>query len=40
MVAAHSESELLLKTSISVNLFISVFVVASKEFGTGNGLAW
>jgi hypothetical protein len=34
--AAHSESELLLNASMYVNLFISVFVVASKDCGTGN----
>jgi hypothetical protein len=38
--AAHAESELLLNTSMSVSLFISVFVVASKDCGTGSGLAW
>jgi hypothetical protein len=37
---AHSESELRLDKSMSVSLFISVFVVASKDCGTGNGLAW
>jgi hypothetical protein len=38
--AAHSESELLVNTSMFVYLLISVFVVASKDCGTGNGLVW
>jgi hypothetical protein len=38
--AAHSESEPMLKTSMSVNILTSFFLVYSKDCGTGNDIAW